>query len=147
MSTSTEKKVKMVDMVAVLVGIGYSTTNAPAMASKFVKKAYKYVGQEGSGRYLPEDLYDKLVKEMEDSKSKYNWRKFAKPVFVATEDMVERVESRAAQLRTAVNDFYKAIPKTASVEAVNLVLMSAVATLKEEFPTVEEATTEEKEGD
>ena len=32
MSTSTEKKVKMVDMVAVLVGIGYSTTNAPAMA-------------------------------------------------------------------------------------------------------------------
>ncbi len=142
---STKKAGKMVDLVAVLIGVGYGATNAPAMASKFVKKAYKYVGEEGSGRYLPEDLFDRLVKEMKDSKSKYDWSK-AKAVLVDSTEMVEKVESRAALLREATNTFYKAIPKTASPEAVDLVLMAAIAELKEQFPDAPEATTE-KEGD
>jgi hypothetical protein len=44
------KTVKIVDVAASLVKLGYVVTTAPAMASKFVKKMYKTIGEEKSGR-------------------------------------------------------------------------------------------------
>ena len=136
------KAVKIVDMVAVLVALGYGVANAPAQASKFVKKMNKKVGRDEGGRYLPEDMYEDLVKEMKDSKSKYDWSK-AKPVYVEANEMVEKVETRAAQLRAELNTFYKSLPKTMPVETLTISLGMLIDELKENFPE-EESTKEEK---
>lgn len=143
MSTKTAV-VKMVDMVAVLLQLGYGAGNAPAQASKFVKKMNKKVGRDEGGRYLPEDMFNDLVKEMKDSKSKYDWSK-AKAVFVKTDEMVEKVETRAALLRTELNNFYKALPKTMPVETLTISLGMLLEELKENFPAEEVAETTEKE--
>lgn len=140
MSTTT-KAVKMVDMVAVLVALGYGVANAPAQASKFVKKMNKKIGRDEGGRYLPEDMFNELVKEMKDSKSKYDWTK-AKAVYTEPSEMVEKVETRAAQIRAELNNFYKALPKTMPVESLTISLGMLIDELKENFP---EAETEKKE--
>ena len=107
----------------------------------------KKIGRDEGGRYLPEDLFNELVKEMKDSKSKYDWSK-AQAVFVKTDEMVEKVETRAALLRTELNNFYKALPKTMPVETLTISLGMLLEELKENFPTEEVAdtTTTEKKG-
>ena len=78
---------------------------------------------------------------MKDSKSKYDWSK-AKAVYVEATEMVEKVETRAAQIRAELNTFYKALPKTMPVETLTISLGMLIDELKENFPEEETAKEE-----
>lgn len=143
-------QVKIVDVAASLTKLGYVPSTAPAMASKFVKKMYKTIGEEKSGRYLPEDLWNGLRKIMVEAKSKYDWdmkKSAAATTFIESVDIPEKVESRASLLREELNAFYKALPKTMPVEALTLALSALLGDLEESYPDPVKAEIKEEETD